>query len=344
MTRAWVAAPCDLCRASEARTILTVPHADAPGGRSTIVQCAVCGLRRLDPRPGPDDIASYYEGDYYAHAGRTRGAAKQWLWDMMRDISSRARGRGRRLAILRPVIAPLAQYAFDINVPLDGNGVRRVLDVGCGHGDILMYLKSRGCEVQGVELDARAAQKGREQGVPIHVGELEELRLPADSIDAVIMCHSLEHVPNPTQLLRESARVLGPGGTLHIAVPNGASTGLRIEGGAWWALMHPVHFWYFDAGTLGRLLEGAGFDVLTTRFRNHHVRERVLRVARDAARPALSTGRAARFAWVLLREGGGGDILRVVARRRMTTEESRRSRERGGLGRLGATVAPEDHA
>ncbi len=318
MSRTWVETKCAQCGARETRPVLEVPHADAPGGRSWVAACAGCGLRRLDPRPGPDSIGRYY-GDasgYNAYVGRKRGPMAQAAWDFLRDGYSLPGGLPLGQRLLRPFTRGLARWLFDINLSLDGRRGLRVLEVGSGYGDILMYLKSRGCEVLGTDLSEAAAGQAREYGVEVRVGNLTELGLAAGSFDAAILCHSLEHVPDPNVELGELARLLVPGGRLHVAVPNGEAVRLRLDGLNWAHLSHPLHFWYFDAANLGRMLERHGFRVVegpwsTTR---HHA----VKAWWNDGRKGEWTGATRRFVEFLRATAGnptGGDVLRVVAER-----------------------------
>jgi SAM-dependent methyltransferase len=315
----WVDAQCGLCGESAGRTVLEIPHPDAPGGRTQVLECAACGLRRLTPRPGPAALGRYYEDDHTAFVGRVRSPAKQAVWDLLRDAWSRP--PGSRRAMLHPLLAPVADWAFDINVSLDRPALIRVVDAGSGFGDLLIYLKSRGAEVQGVDFDPRAVEKAAEYGVPVHLGDLRSAQLPSDSVDVGIMGHSLEHVPDPAAEIREFARILRPGGRLHIAVPNGHALGLELDGTDWMHLSFPLHFWFFDAATLTRLLEQNGFSLAgppKTVDRLHYV-GRWRHGLRDGG-----IGEATRAFAQHLRGSLGakdsGDVLRVVATREDTPE------------------------
>lgn len=316
MTREWVDTVCGQCGAAEVRPVLLVPHADAPGGRSHVVACAACGLRRLHPRPGPSSIGAYYDdaSGYNAFVGRKRGARAQQVWDFFRDGFSRPVGISGPRRWLSPITRPLARWLFDINVPIEGRSGLRVIEVGSGFGDVLIYLGARGCKVLGTDLSKAASVKAREYGVEVRIGNLVELALPESSFDVAILCHSLEHVPDPDVELRELSRLLAPGGRIHIAVPNGEAVRLTLDGVEWAHLSHPLHFWYFDALNLTRLLERHGFRVVgrpwtTTR---HHALMGWLHEGRHGG-----WGRATRrFLGFLRATAGnplGGDVLRVVA-------------------------------
>lgn len=315
---AWVAGVCACCGAGQAKVVLEVPHPDAPDGMSAVVSCGGCGLRRLEPRPGPEVLGRYYAGasGYNAYAGRRRGPGFQRLWDFLRDGAARPAGIGMLAWLFSPLTRPLARWLFDIVVPLRGQRGLRVLEVGSGFGDLLIHLQSRGCRVLGTDLGVEAARKASEYGVEVRVGNLVDLALPGESFDVVIFCHSLEHVPDPNVELAEAARLLVPGGRLHLAVPNGASARLALDGRSWAHLSHPLHFWYFDRTTLGRMLSRHGFRLsepmrTTTR---HHALMAWWHEGRSAGW-GVATRRFLRFLRRTWGNPDGGDVLRAVAER-----------------------------
>ncbi len=96
----------------------------------------------------------------------------------------------------------------------------RVLDLGCGTGELLAYLmRARGCTGYGVEIDDRNLQACVARGVNVIQLNLEEgLALFADSsFDVVLQIDTLQHLRNTEVMLRETARV---GRTAIVAFPN----------------------------------------------------------------------------------------------------------------------------
>jgi SAM-dependent methyltransferase len=94
-------------------------------------------------------------------------------------------------------------------------GARRVLDLGCGEGQIARLAVAGGAtEVVGI--DPSAAQIGeasrRGGGVRYVRGGAERLPFPAASFDVVVTCLVLEHVPDLDAAVGEVARVLAPAG------------------------------------------------------------------------------------------------------------------------------------
>jgi SAM-dependent methyltransferase len=307
----WIDVACVLCDDARAQPVLPVGHADAPDGRTAIVECVGCGLRRLTPRPGGGELPGYYDADQVAFAGRRRGALKQALWDVLRDVAAGRPGKSRLLAPLRP----LARWCFDVNVSLAGPRPPAVLDVGSGYGDLLVYLQERGCRVTGVDTSPRAVERARALGIPVRLGPLRELRLAEASFDVGVLCHSLEHVADPVAELREVARLVRPGGSVHVAVPNGRAGGLRLEGEAWEHVSVPLHLWFFDARTLARALRTAGLEPIgpVQASSSYRPLARMMREARAGGRLAAAAT-ATRRLWAAWGHECG-DVLRVVARR-----------------------------
>jgi methionine biosynthesis protein MetW len=86
----------------------------------------------------------------------------------------------------------------------------RVLDLGCGTGELLAYLqKHRGCSGYGVELDDANLLACVQRGVNAIQLNLEEgLSVFEDqSFDVVLQLETLQHLRNAEAMLRETARV-----------------------------------------------------------------------------------------------------------------------------------------
>jgi SAM-dependent methyltransferase len=264
----WVFPECDLCSEMAGTHVLRLPHPDAPGGETFIRECKGCGLKRLWPRPGPDIIQNYYGSDYGAYLGRQRSPLKQVLWDLWRDGASGAPGRGKTLRKLFPFFQTLGDYLFDINISLDRKAPLRILDIGCGFGDLLLYWQSRGAKVLGIDFDIRAAEVAKKLHVTVIHGNPLDQDLVTGSFDVAALNHSLEHLTSPLAVLQKAYILLKPHGELHVAVPNIASGGFYFLRQNWEGISFPVHFWFFEPHSILQLLRMAGFqDIkLMTRY------------------------------------------------------------------------------
>jgi SAM-dependent methyltransferase len=105
----------------------------------------------------------------------------------------------------------------------------RCLDIGCGTGEFLYYLKSRGYhDIQGVDLSAEELEVARALGAEqvFQENALAFLaRTPSESLGLVSAFNFFEHLNKAEilALLPEVRRVLKPGGLLFAVTPNGLS-------------------------------------------------------------------------------------------------------------------------
>jgi ubiquinone/menaquinone biosynthesis C-methylase UbiE len=112
---------------------------------------------------------------------------------------------------------------------------RRVVDVGCGRGELAAALSRLGADVLGVEPNPERLASAPPSAARMHLGSASTLPCTDASTDAVIFNRSLHHVP-PDQLddaLAEAIRVLAPGGALWALEPDPDGTMSR--------LMEPFH-------------------------------------------------------------------------------------------------------
>lgn len=94
-------------------------------------------------------------------------------------------------------------------------GMKRVLDVGCGDGQVARLAMSLGSElVVGVDPTWNQVVVASERGGGVRVARASAHRLPfADSsFDAVVACLVFEHIEDVDDAIAEVSRVLAPGG------------------------------------------------------------------------------------------------------------------------------------
>ena len=209
------------------------------GDAFEIVRCDACEAVFTWPIPALDELDRYYPQSYYRKSsGRRFPAIVEFL--QRRTYASRARAVERAL----------------------GGRKGRVIDVGCGPGWLLREFDARGWEAMGTELSSTAASFARDElKLNVESHELRDLKFPDRHFDAVTLWHVLEHMPEPSALLREISRVLKPGGVLLVGVPNWGSLGSRLSRSKWFQLDVPRHVNHFTAGRLKRELAAVGLEV-----------------------------------------------------------------------------------
>ncbi|MRS11811.1 MAG: methionine biosynthesis protein MetW [Actinobacteria bacterium] len=105
----------------------------------------------------------------------------------------------------------------------------RVLDLGCGDGALLAFLRDeRGCAVRGIEISPQGVLGCVRRGIPVIQANLDEgLRdIPDDSFDVVVLSQTLQEVRHLRPLIAETARV---GRRAIISYPNFGLLSARIR-------------------------------------------------------------------------------------------------------------------
>jgi 2-polyprenyl-3-methyl-5-hydroxy-6-metoxy-1,4-benzoquinol methylase len=212
-------------------------------GRFTVVRCTTCGLGYTIPRPTPEQFDSFYPDSYVPYQEPARAATlRQRLGariDEARFSAGIRFGAFRTLTRSRP---------------------GRLLDVGCGRGDLAEWFAARGWQVTGVEPAEQAARQAEARGIEMHHGTLDDAPWPPSSFDAITFNHALEHVPEPLTTLRQAAQLLRPGGVVAVSVPNFGSWQRRLFKTAWFPLDLPRHLQHFDRRSLPALAVAAGLE------------------------------------------------------------------------------------
>jgi len=91
----------------------------------------------------------------------------------------------------------------------------KILDVGCGIGDLLRYRKNS----VGVDINSETVKYCQSQGFDAYLMEFDKLPFKSGSFDGVVLDNVLEHIEDPSLLLHEIKRVLVPDGCVLLGVP-----------------------------------------------------------------------------------------------------------------------------
>ena len=149
--------------------------------------------------------------------------------------------------------------------PLDRNMIRllvdlvgghpRVLDAGCGVGQVTKMLRNWGCDAVGVDAANKLIELARAAypGIAFTVGDIRALPYPEEDFDAVVARYSVIHT-DPAQVpvvVGEFARVLRPGGSLLVE--------FQSSGGATHPFAHAAGpAWAWNPDGMASLLSSAG--------------------------------------------------------------------------------------
>jgi SAM-dependent methyltransferase len=229
---------CNLCGASDARLLFRKD-------RTAFWQCRQCGLEWVHPLPDMGEMRQLYSSPrYYA----TDNISQYGYSDYVRNKHLYVNLFNRRLdEILHHV----------------GGRRGRLLDVGCATGTLLELARLRGWQVAGVDISEYATQIARDYySLDVFTGELAEAAYPDKGFDVVVMDDLIEHVADPSALVREAHRVLKPRGLLTLNTPNRAGLWHLLMGHRWFHYKQVEHTYFFSPDVISRLLKCHGFDVL----------------------------------------------------------------------------------
>lgn len=218
----------------------------------TVVQCTRCGLLYLNPRPDVSELDTIYPTTYQCYNIRPADDGvdgRSWVTRLRHRLYSR---RFRR---------PL-RYLGDRD-PIE------LLDVGCGDGwqlDLYRFAMEGRIRTSGVEIRRDVCEVARAKGHRVYWGRFEEVELP-QQFDLVNLSQVIEHVADPRAFVGRIHDVLRPAGIFVLETPNTDTLDWRwFRSGAWGAYHIPRHWTFFDPRSLRRLVEPAGFELLSLGF------------------------------------------------------------------------------
>ena len=149
-----------------------------------------------------------------------------------------------------------------------------VLDVGCATGYLANLLKSKGCTVTGIDLNAGALAEAKAHCKRVIQADLDVQSL-ADAVgrqrfDVVLFGDVLEHLRDPLGPLSDARKLLRPGGRVILSIPNIAHGAIRLallQGTFNYSdlgILDATHLRFFTRKTLEEFLLKAGFSVERT--------------------------------------------------------------------------------
>ncbi len=164
-------------------------------------------------------------------------------------------------------------------------GCRRVLDLGCGRGELGRQLRAREgqLELTGIEWEPAAASEASRHYDQVLAGsldsELPRLATAGARFDLIVMADILEHTAEPSAILAQAAALLLPGGHVVVSLPNVShySVVLSLLGDRWdpaeRGILDRGHLRFFTRGSFRRLSASFGFAI-EREGRNYRLWER----------------------------------------------------------------------
>jgi 2-polyprenyl-3-methyl-5-hydroxy-6-metoxy-1,4-benzoquinol methylase len=262
---------CNICGSRNGEFVLTVSDCIESSVTYQLIRCKNCDLTFVSPRPEKVDFRKYYPPDsYYAHQDNSAKGVDQKLKQKVKSYfmewAGGYRPEGHKAVInkrMSRIIMKIIKNHLIGVVPSKFKG--KLLDVGCGKGDLMTWYQNRGWETTGIEPSLKAAGIAEARGLKIVEAPIEEAHLLDNYFDAVTMVQVLEHLKDPKSVLNKLHRALRPGGLLVAGVPNFLCFDRRIIGNAWIPLEVPRHLYHFTPKSLQNLFKSVGFSIIEIR-------------------------------------------------------------------------------
>jgi 2-polyprenyl-3-methyl-5-hydroxy-6-metoxy-1,4-benzoquinol methylase len=239
---------CNLCGAEDTKFILRARYRFHKRKKEffNLVKCRKCGLMYTNPRPNEKEISQYYPSWYHSRADtKVTDIEKTKIW-----------GIPWREAMQKKA-EPFLKYKKG----------EKILDIGCGDGSLLKFLKESGWQTYGVEPHETSSLYAQEVlGLNVFSGRLEDANYPEESFDVITLFHVLEHLHDPSQVLKKAFSLIKRDGILIIEVPNFRSFEAKIFRSKWIGISAPLHLYHFTPQSLRLMLMNCGFVPMKVGF------------------------------------------------------------------------------
>lgn len=202
----------------------------------SLYYCDSCQLIFTNPRPNKESIGKFYESNNYISHSSERKNLKEHLYQLVKN---------KMLNV---------KYQW-IKKKTDKSNPK-VFDFGCGTGDFLQYIKSKGFIAEGLEPN----DKARNISVKKNIRVFNDIKILKKSefnnkYDIITAWHVLEHVYDLNQTIKTFENMLSDNGLLIIALPNYDSYDARYYGYKWAAWDVPRHLSHFNQNAIDQLVE-----------------------------------------------------------------------------------------
>lgn len=214
------------------------------------------GYRMLDPIPSEDELNEFYSQKYY---------------ELMKDSDNHSMDRfikdenvecDEELMWLQKT-----EYEDAYSVFNRYYSKGKLIDIGCGTGEFLNYMKQKGYDTIGIEPSEIAYKKSKDKGLDVYKTNLLEFYSNNEKFDIINMTNVLEHIPEPTNVIEVCKKMLNKNGIIRIKVPNDFND-LQLEAvkklnkNEYWIAI-PDHINYFNFESLINILEFYGFKIIS---------------------------------------------------------------------------------
>jgi 2-polyprenyl-3-methyl-5-hydroxy-6-metoxy-1,4-benzoquinol methylase len=217
-------------------------------------RCAACGTQQIVEVPS--NLDSYYPENYYSFSTEKLSGLREKVTRLrneayFRKLPISVPGRMVGALLPNPKLAAVARA----HPPRDA----RILDVGCGGGELLMELRNVGfTHLDGIDPYLPAGAKPVEG---INLRKLSVDEIGDEKYDVIMMHHVFEHMADPVHTMKRLASLLSKDGLLIIRIPVAHSWASKHYGPLWVQHDAPRHLFLHTEESIKRLARTANLEL-----------------------------------------------------------------------------------
>jgi len=239
----FVEVPCPACETAD-RTLAWTKYG------LEYRRCATCATVYMSPRPAPDLLVEYY-----------RSSSNYEYWSTVVFPASEG---ARRERIFRPRADRVLALARRHRA-----GTGTLVDIGAGYGTFCEEVAALGGfeRVIALEPEPHLAQTCRDKGLRVVEAPVEHAELDGEA-DVLTSFEVIEHLFSPREFVARCAGAVRRGGLLILTCPNVLGFDVQTLGEVS-ATVDAEHLNYLHPGSLARVLEDSGFEVVESQTPGH---------------------------------------------------------------------------
>lgn len=206
------------------------------------VKCRTCNCIFLNP-----SIDRNISRFYYVCLGKYRNSRELLKSDYLSDLTKKA--CNRKIEIIKSYLNNIDQ--------------KKILDVGCGDGDILVRLFKQGANVTGLDIDEIQIDKNKEtnQNVSWLCNDFYSQNFSDYKFDLITMWSYLEHEHRQKEVISKAHKILNGNGYLIIEIPNYSGLLRKVFGKFWPFYDPPFHVVHHSKNSIIYLLKSQNFEI-----------------------------------------------------------------------------------
>lgn len=226
---------CPICNSIDLTKDISVIDHFSTQEEFTLLKCSSCDFKITFPQPDEYEFGKYYDSSkYISHSDNSDGIINK-LYRQVKKFTILSKKR------LIEGFAPN----------------KNILDIGCGSGDFIGFLKQHNWQISGVEPSKDGSEMCMKKYNFSPYKELKEIQ--ENQFGTITLWHVLEHVETLDDYFTFFKTHLHEKGKLIIALPSFKSFDAKHYGSYWAAYDVPRHLWHFSPKSIEKLASQKGF-------------------------------------------------------------------------------------